>query len=59
MQDIQTQIQRLEAVFDELHDFLCESEGETSDITMKALKGSLYCRGLFCDLLNEQGQGEG
>jgi hypothetical protein len=54
MHPLPQQIQKLELFFDQLHDFLCESEGNNSEISMTALKGSLYCRSLLCDLLNEQ-----
>lgn len=54
MQDLQQQIQRLESVFDEIHDYLSETEGVGAEIANKALKGSLFCRSLFCDLVNEQ-----
>ena len=52
------QILHLEEMFDALHDFLCESEGMNSEISVTALKGSLFCRALLCDLVNEQPDGD-
>jgi hypothetical protein len=57
-QPLHEQIAKLESIFDELHDFLSDEDGIRSDMAMKALHGSLRCKALYCDILNEQGGSE-
>lgn len=57
-QPLHEQIARLENFFDLIHDFLCDTEGQAAEIAMVALKGSLHCKALYCDILNEQDEVE-
>lgn len=52
--DLHSQVLRLEQYFDEIHDYLVLTDGIDIEISATALKGSLFCRALLCDILNEQ-----
>lgn len=57
-QPLHEQLAKLEAMFDQLHNFLCEEEGFRGEMAMVALKGALHCKALYCDILNEQDEVE-
>ena len=58
MQNIITQIQELENLFDQLHSECSEMFGDNHDVTIMALKGSARSFGLYCDFLRMQDSGK-